>query len=79
MFVQTRIVIDLEVRRSFDTCPSREHSERFAAGEAFAPLRERHGLPDPISIEDFSVHCSVGGRTNAGLTAKAAMGVSAPG
>lgn len=39
-----------------DTCPSREAYEAFAAGEPFRALRERHGLPEPVRVEDFPVH-----------------------
>jgi hypothetical protein len=40
----------------FDTCPSKEVFDDFFAGEGFRALRERHGLPDPTSVEDFPVH-----------------------
>lgn len=39
-----------------DTCPSLEIYERFFRGEAFRSLLERHGLPEPASVEDFPVH-----------------------
>jgi hypothetical protein len=39
-----------------DTCPSKEVFDGFFAGEGFRTLRERHGLPDPILVEDFPVH-----------------------
>ena len=42
-----------------DTCPSREHFARFASGDGFRSLRERHGLPDPIAVEDFPVHLAL--------------------
>ena len=38
-----------------DTCPSREVFEGFAAGP-FRALRERHGLPEPETLEDHPVH-----------------------
>jgi hypothetical protein len=38
-----------------DTCPSRETYEAFAAGP-FPALRQRHGLPDPVVLEDHPVH-----------------------
>lgn len=36
-----------------DTCPSKEVFDGFFAGEGFAELRRRHGLPDPTAVEDF--------------------------
>ena len=36
-----------------DTCPSKEVFDSFFAGEGFAELRRRHGLPDPVAVEDF--------------------------
>ena len=39
-----------------DTCPSAEIFRAFAAGEAFADLRARHGLPEPERLDDFPVH-----------------------
>jgi hypothetical protein len=41
-----------------DTCPSREAFEGFANGEAFRALRERHGLPEPVRVEDYPVHAA---------------------
>ena len=38
-----------------DTCPSRDGYEAFAAGPLPA-LRQRHGLPDPVALEDHPVH-----------------------
>jgi hypothetical protein len=38
-----------------DTCPSPEVFEAFAAG-AFPELRRRHGLPDPVRVEDYPVY-----------------------
>jgi hypothetical protein len=38
-----------------DTCPNREVYNRFASGPGPELLR-RHGLPDPISLEDHPVH-----------------------
>ena len=38
-----------------DTCPSKEAFDGFFAGEGFRSLRERHGLPEPVSVEDFPV------------------------
>lgn len=38
-----------------DTCPSRDIYEAFAAGP-FPALRRRHGLPDPVALEDHPVH-----------------------
>ena len=38
-----------------DTCPSRDAYEAFAAGP-FPALRRRHGLPDPVAVEDHHVH-----------------------
>jgi hypothetical protein len=42
-----------------DTCPTREDFESFASGEAFRQLRVRHGLPDPVEVEDFPVHVAL--------------------
>jgi hypothetical protein len=42
-----------------DTCPTREHFEGFASGDGFAALRARHGLPDPVALEDFPVHVAL--------------------
>jgi hypothetical protein len=41
-----------------DTCPDRETFAAFAGGEAFTALRRRHGLPDPVALEDFPVHAA---------------------
>ena len=38
-----------------DTCPSREVFEGFAAGP-FPELRRKHGLPDPVRVEDYPVY-----------------------
>ena len=38
-----------------DTCPSRDVYEAFATGP-FPALRQRHGLPDPVALEDHPVH-----------------------
>jgi hypothetical protein len=38
-----------------DTCPSREAFERFAATD-YPALRARHGLPDPVALDDYPVH-----------------------
>lgn len=42
-----------------DTCPSKEVFDGFFAGEGFRALRERHGLPEPMSVEDFPVHLAL--------------------
>jgi hypothetical protein len=39
-----------------DTCPSAEVFRAFVAGDAFAALRARHGLPEPESLDDHPVH-----------------------
>jgi len=39
-----------------DTCPSAEVFRTFVAGEAFAALRARHGLPEPEALDDYPVH-----------------------
>jgi hypothetical protein len=44
-----------------DACPSREAFETFAGSAAFRELRERHGLPEPVSVEDFAVHIAYAG------------------
>ena len=38
-----------------DTCPSRDVYEAFATGP-FPALRQRHGLPNPVAVEDHPVH-----------------------
>ena len=38
-----------------DTCPSKEVFDGFFAGDGFRSLRERHGLPEPVSVQDFPV------------------------
>jgi hypothetical protein len=42
-----------------DTCPDRETFERFARGEEFRAVRERHGLPEPERVDDFPVHAAI--------------------
>ena len=39
-----------------DTCPTREAFESFAASDAFRSACARHGLPEPVQLEDFPVH-----------------------
>jgi hypothetical protein len=39
-----------------DTCPSKQVFDEFFAGDGFRALRERHGLPEPLALEDFPVH-----------------------
>jgi hypothetical protein len=41
-----------------DTCPSKEVFDTFFAGEGFRSLRERHGLPEPTSLDDLAVHAA---------------------
>jgi hypothetical protein len=41
-----------------DTCASRDVFEAFRAGP-FKELRERHGLPEPETVEDFPVHAAL--------------------
>jgi hypothetical protein len=49
-----------------DTCPDRDTHVAFATGDAFPAARRRHGLPDPIAVEDFPVHVAfVDGRSRA--------------
>ena len=36
-----------------DACPSKEAFEAFATSDAFRELRERHGLPEPVQVDDF--------------------------
>jgi hypothetical protein len=38
-----------------DTCPTKEVFEAFAEGDGFRSLRARHGLPEPVQVEDFPV------------------------
>lgn len=50
-----------------DTCPDRETYLAFVGGEAFAAARRRHGLPDPVAVDDFPVHMAfVDGRATVG-------------
>ena len=37
-----------------DTCPTQEVFEAFA-GDGFRSLRGRHGLPEPVQVEDLPV------------------------
>jgi hypothetical protein len=39
-----------------DTCASKAVFDAFSAGEGFRALRKRHGLPDPVRLDDFPVH-----------------------
>jgi hypothetical protein len=39
-----------------DTCPTKGAFESFARGDDFHAVRERHGLPEPTTLEDFPVH-----------------------
>ena len=39
-----------------DTCPSKQVFDGFFAGEGFRSLRERHGLPEPDTLDDLPVH-----------------------
>ena len=41
-----------------DTCPSREVFESFSTGPEFRALRARHGLPEPVQVQDFPVHAA---------------------
>lgn len=41
-----------------DTCPTAEAFAAFAADPGFRALRERHGLPEPVALEDFPVHAA---------------------
>jgi len=41
-----------------DTCPSREVFESFSTGPEFQALRARHGLPEPVQVQDFPVHAA---------------------
>jgi hypothetical protein len=42
-----------------DTCPSEEDFRSFIAGEWFAELRARHGMPPLARIEDHPVHLAI--------------------
>lgn len=42
-----------------DTCPDREAFVAFANGEAFVAARRRHGMPDPVALDDFPVHAAL--------------------
>jgi hypothetical protein len=39
----------------FDTCPTREDFESWATNEGFREIRARHGLPDPVALENGGV------------------------
>lgn len=39
-----------------DTCPSKEVFEAFAGSDGFRVLRERHGMPEPVRVDDYPVH-----------------------
>ena len=41
-----------------DTCPTKEVFDAFFAGEGFRTLRERHGFPEPATLEDHPVHAA---------------------
>lgn len=41
-----------------DTCPTRQAFEALIESEEFRSLRERHGLPEPDSLEDHPVHAA---------------------
>jgi hypothetical protein len=43
-----------------DTCPSKESFDGFVAG-AYPAMRARHGLPDPVSLDDYPVHAAFAG------------------
>jgi hypothetical protein len=38
-----------------DSCPTKADFDSFASGR-FVELRRRHGLPDPVAVEDFPLH-----------------------
>jgi hypothetical protein len=38
-----------------DSCPTKADLDSFANGR-FVELRRRHGLPDPVVVEDFPLH-----------------------
>ena len=42
-----------------DTCPTREAHDAFYGGGTFGAMLERHGLPEPASLEDFPVHVAI--------------------
>jgi hypothetical protein len=41
-----------------DTCPSRDAFAAFFQGP-FPALRARHGLPDPVMVQDHPVHAAI--------------------
>jgi hypothetical protein len=41
-----------------DTCPDRQAYVAFATGDAFPAALRRHGLPDPVALEDYPVHAA---------------------
>jgi hypothetical protein len=44
-----------------DTCPSKEAFEALMRSPAFRELRERHGLPEPVQVDDYAVHLAYAG------------------
>ena len=41
-----------------DTCPSREVFDEVSRSGDFRALCVRHGLPEPVLVEDFPVHAT---------------------
>lgn len=54
-----------------DTCPSRDSFVSFSTGDAFRALRGRHGIPEPVRVDDHPVHAAfvAGRRLDDGLPA----------
>ena len=46
-----------------DTCPSPEAFVSFSTGERFRELRDKHGLPAPVALEDGPVYSAIVGGT----------------
>ena len=44
-----------------DSYPDRDAFGAFARSEGFRALRERHGLPEPVRIDDYPVHVAYAG------------------
>jgi hypothetical protein len=42
-----------------DTCPDHEAYLAFSTGDEFPAARRRHGMPDPVALEDFPVHAAI--------------------
>jgi hypothetical protein len=39
-----------------DTCPSKAAYDEFIDSGTYRAMRERHGMPDPVALDDYPVH-----------------------